>query len=94
MPRVPRVPRISEYWVRWCSGASASSKAVGRSLVDAVHPDRLGHACDLQQGGRLVDDDLWHTEPAVVAAMYELLRLICQDDTSGLPFDVELGSPT
>ncbi|TDE10677.1 sulfatase family protein [Jiangella asiatica] len=37
-------------------------------------------------------DDLWRHRPDVAAALYDGLRRICRDESSGLPFDVPVGA--
>ncbi len=55
---------------------------------DANHPD--GQLYDV-----VTDPDetanLWRDKPDVVASLYEVLKAICVDESSGLPFDVTLG---
>jgi arylsulfatase A len=66
---------------------SGSGTALASAPWDAAHPD--GQLYDLA-----ADPDettnRWQDEPSVVAAMYEDLKRICCDPSSGLPFDVPL----
>ncbi|ASW55522.1 arylsulfatase [Plantactinospora sp. KBS50] len=70
--------------------ATGSGKAHPAPPWDAGHPD--GQLYDVR-ADPAETDNRWRSEPAVVAEMYDHLRVICGDPSSGLPFDVELGSP-
>jgi arylsulfatase A-like enzyme len=68
--------------------ASGSGKAHANPPWDAEHP--LGQLYDLSADpGETVNR--WSTEPAVVATLYDRLREICRDESSGLPFGVPVG---
>lgn len=69
--------------------ATGSGKAHPAPPWDADHP--AGQLFDV-----LADPyettNLWDLEPDVVAALYGQLRGVCGDESSGLPFDVRVGS--
>ena len=68
--------------------ASGSGKAHANPPWDAEHP--LGQLYDLSADpGETVNR--WSAEPAVVATLYDRLREICRDESSGLPFGVPVG---
>jgi arylsulfatase A-like enzyme len=69
--------------------ATGSGKAHTATPWDARHPD--GQLYDMQ-ADPTETTNVWATSPAVVAEMYRALRAICGDPSSGLPFDVPLGT--
>lgn len=54
---------------------------------DAAHPE--GQLYDMESDPQETDN-LWAEHPDLVAHLYDVLRGICVDATSGLPFDVDL----
>jgi arylsulfatase A-like enzyme len=68
--------------------ATGSGKAHPAPPWDAAHPEGQLYDMEADPGET---DNLWDREPAVVAALYERLRGICGDESSGLPFDVPVG---
>jgi len=69
--------------------ATGSGKAHPAPPWDAAHP--AGQLYDMD-ADPAETDNLWDREPKVVASLYSALRDICGDPTSGLAFDVPLGS--
>ncbi|HEX6499057.1 MAG TPA: arylsulfatase [Micromonosporaceae bacterium] len=69
--------------------ATGSGKAHAAPPWDAEHP--AGQLYDVY-ADPYETKNLWDQEPGVVASMYATLRGICRDESSGLPFDVLLGS--
>ncbi|MFI7430822.1 arylsulfatase [Micromonospora sp. NPDC049836] len=67
--------------------SSGSGKAHENPPWDADHP--RGQLYDISADPRETTDR-WDSEPEVVAALYDQLRGICRDETSGLAFDVPL----
>ncbi|MEV0715532.1 arylsulfatase [Asanoa sp. NPDC050611] len=67
--------------------ASGSGKAHSNPPWDARHP--VGQLYDVHADPGETTD-LWATEPDVVASLYDQLRAICRDESSGLPFDVQV----
>lgn len=63
---------------------SGTGKAVETQLWDAAHPD--GQLYDVSADPRETTN-LWATRPDVVAELYDELKAICHDESSGLPFD-------
>lgn len=66
---------------------SGSGKAHSSPPWDAAHP--AGQLYDLATDPGETTN-LWDAEPDVVASMYDEIRRICRDESSGLPFDVPL----
>lgn len=54
---------------------------------DAAHPE--GQLYDMESDPQETTN-LWGEHPELVASLYDSLREICRDATSGLPFDVDL----
>ena len=69
--------------------ATGSGKAHAAHPFDAEHPD--GQLYDMESDPH-ENIDLWADRPDVVAALYETLKKICRDSSSGLAFDVPVGS--
>jgi arylsulfatase A len=67
--------------------ATGTGKAHTAQPFDAAHPD--GQLYDMA-ADPYETTNLWDREPAVVAALYDTLRGICRDESSGLPFDVRV----
>ncbi|MEV4539494.1 arylsulfatase [Asanoa sp. NPDC049518] len=69
--------------------ASGSGKAHDNPPWDADHPTGQLYDVAADPGETT---DRWAAEPEVVAALYDQLRAICRDETSGFPFDVKVSS--
>ncbi|MDG4825567.1 arylsulfatase [Asanoa sp. WMMD1127] len=69
--------------------ASGSGKAHANPPWDADHP--TGQLYDVH-ADPFETTDRWADEPEVVAGLYDQLREICRDESSGLPFDVKVPS--
>jgi arylsulfatase A len=67
--------------------SSGTGTAHRTQAWDAAHP--AGQLYDMTADPGETTN-LWHARPDVVAAMYQTLRGICRDETSGLPFDVHV----
>ncbi len=67
--------------------SSGSGKAHENPPWDADHPD--GQLYDVH-ADPAETTNRWHDSPDVVRALYDDLRKICTDETSGLPFNVPL----
>ena len=68
--------------------ATGSGKAHPAPPWDSDHP--AGQLYDMESDPAETDN-LWDREPAIVASLYDALRVICVDPSSGLDFDVPLG---
>lgn len=69
--------------------SSGSGKALASAPWDAANP--AGQLYDMAADPGETTNR-WADEPAIAAEMYDRLRQICRDDSSGLPFDVALES--
>lgn len=67
---------------------SGAGKALPAPPWDADHRD--GQLYDIAEDPRETTNR-WSTEPGEVARLYDELRMICRDESSGLPFDVPIG---
>ncbi|MGA8116487.1 MAG: arylsulfatase [Actinocatenispora sp.] len=67
--------------------SSGTGKVHSTPPWDAEHP--AGQLYDMD-ADPYETDNLWDREPGVVAELYDILRGICGDPGSGLPFDVPL----
>jgi arylsulfatase A len=76
-------PSIGDLW------SSGSGKPLASPPWDAAHPDGQLYDLETDPGEQ---DNLWQARPMVVAAMYEQLKHICHDPSSGLAFDVPLAT--
>jgi arylsulfatase A-like enzyme len=68
---------------------SGSGKAHAAPPWDAEHPD--GQLYDMETDPAETDN-LWQRRPEIASAMYDTLRAICIDATSGLEFGVPIGA--
>lgn len=68
---------------------SGSGRAHTSAAWDAQHP--AGQLYDVV-ADPYETTNLWDREPGVVAGMYDELKRICDDESSGLPFDVPLSA--
>lgn len=65
--------------------STGTGKAHANPVWDAAHPD--GQLYDVRTDPGETTN-LWADRPEVVADLYAVLRSICHDESSGLPFDV------
>jgi len=68
--------------------SAGSGRAHSNPPWDAHHPD--GQLFDVKTDP-YETINRWASEPDVVAAMYEFLKQVCRDESSGLQFDVDVG---
>ncbi len=71
--------------------ATGTGNAHAAQPFDAAHPE--GQLYDMESDPAETTN-LWAESPDVVASLYQELKKICRDSTSGLPFDVPVGSGT
>jgi len=81
--------RLGAWKVEFCTGSGDGFSAPAGEPFDRDHP--VGQLYDLASDP-YETVDLWHDRPDIVAGAYDVLRGICLDPGSGLPFDVELPS--
>jgi arylsulfatase A len=70
--------------------SSGSGRSHRAEPWDAGHP--AGQLYDMV-ADPYETSNLWDARPEIVADLYAALKEICHDESSGLPFDVELGRP-